>query len=263
MDTAQLLFRTRTATNGADALDKVQSYLTALLYNGQIVSGHTPTAKVSGGFLVTVALPEADALADRFANKWVRKHLRELAAVGVDRPQVTHLGTDPESRAPCRCRKRPFLILFTTFLNSEPPLRCGACFGPVALYRVTGTSQTGTHQDVVWWQDTYQSMDWLFIGTGPGERFAHDQLSRFDSELSTDGRELARQLEKKARLPVYHYLSKHFGRSDRAERKRNCPSCGKTWLRKEPLHRIFDFQCQRCRLLSNIAFDVRVGGTKD
>ena len=34
---------------------------------------------------------------------------------------------------------------------------------------------------------------------------------------------------------------------------------GKAWLRKEPLHRIFDFQCQRCRLLSNVAFDVRLG----
>jgi predicted nucleic acid-binding Zn ribbon protein len=176
----------------------------------------------------------------------------------VDRPKVTHLGIDPESRPPCRCRKRPFLILFTTFMNAEPPLRCGACFGPVALYKVPGTNDAGNHQNVVWWQDTYQAMDWLFIGTGPGERFAHDQLSRFDSELSTNGRELARKLEKKVRVPVYYYLSKHFGRSDQAERKRKCPSCGKAWLRKEPLHRIFDFQCHSCRLLSNVAFDVRL-----
>jgi hypothetical protein len=28
---------------------------------------------------------------------------------------------------------------------------------------------------------------------------------------------------------------------------------------KEPLHRIVDFQCERCRLLSNVAFDVRLG----
>ena len=90
-------------------------------------------------------------------------------------------------------------------------------------------------------------------------RAVHDQLSRFDSELSTDGRELARILEKKVRVRVYYYLSKHFGRSDRAERKRKCPSCGKAWLRKEPMHRIFDFQCQRCRLLSNVPFDVRLG----
>ena len=261
MDTVQLLFRTRTAKaakKDEDLLDKVQSYLAALLHNGQIVGDHTPMAKVSGGYLVTASLPEAGALADRFADKWVRKRLRELAAVGVDRPKVTQLGTDPEGRSPCRCRKRPFLILFTTFMTASPPLRCGACFDPVALYRVPTTNEAENHQDLLWWQDTYQAMDWLFIGTGPGERFAHDQLSRFDSELSTDGRELARKIQGKVRVPVYYYLSKHFGRSDQAERKRKCPSCGKAWLRKKPLHRIFDFQCRRCRLLSNVAFDVRL-----
>jgi hypothetical protein len=43
-----------------------------LLHNGQIVGDHTPMAKVSGGLLVTASLPDPDALADRFANKWVR-----------------------------------------------------------------------------------------------------------------------------------------------------------------------------------------------
>jgi predicted nucleic acid-binding Zn ribbon protein len=259
MDTAQLLFRTRTAKNDEEALARVHGYLAALLHNGQIVGDHTPLAKTSRGYLVITSLPEVDAFADRFANKWVRKCLRELAAVGVAPPKVTHLGSDPESRPPCRCRKRPFLILFTTFIDATPPLRCGACFGPIALYKVPATSDAGNHQNVLWWQDTYQAMDWLFIGSGPGERFAQNQLSRVDSELSTDGRDLAKTLERKVRVPVYYYLSKHFGRSDQAERKRTCPSCGKAWLRKEPLHRIFDFQCQRCRLLSNVAFDVRLG----
>src|SRR4029453_5302632 len=151
-----------------ELLDKVQSYLATLLHNGQIVGDHTPTAKVSSGLLVTASLPEADPLADRFANKWGRERLRELAAVGVDRPKVTHLGADPESRAPCKCRRRPFLILFTTFMNAGPPLRGGACVCPVPLYRVPATNEAGNHQDILWWQDTYQAMDWLFIGTGPG-----------------------------------------------------------------------------------------------
>jgi predicted nucleic acid-binding Zn ribbon protein len=259
MDTAQLFFRARNSRNAEEVLDKVQGYLAALLRNGQIVGDHTPMAKVSGGYLVTASLPETDALADRFASKWVRRGLRELAAVGVDRPKVTHLGTEPESRAACKCRKRPFLIVFTTFLHSASPFRCGACFDPVPLYKLPVTNEAGSREHVLWWQDTYQAMDWLFIGSGPGERFAHDQLSRFDSELSIDGRDLARGLEKKLRVPVYYYLSKYFGRSDRTERRRKCPSCGKAWLRKEPLHRIFDFQCPRCRLLSNVASDVRLG----
>jgi predicted nucleic acid-binding Zn ribbon protein len=258
MDTAQLFFRARSGNDDEKAFEKVQECLAAFLHNGQIAGEPRLIAQVDGGYLVVASLPEAGALSERFANKWVRRSLRELASVGVARPVVTQLGPNPESRQPCRCRKRPFLILFTTFMHGESPVRCGRCFNPIPLYRLPATSEAGNYQDVLWWQDTYQAFDWIFIGSGPGERFAHEQLSRFDSELSADGRELARELEKKVRVPVYYCLSKHFGRSDRAERKRKCPSCGKNWRRDEPLNRIFDFQCRRCRLLSNVAFDVRI-----
>jgi predicted nucleic acid-binding Zn ribbon protein len=258
MNTAQLFFRARRTNNDETALDKVQGYLAALIHNGQIACDHTPMANVKGGYLVVASLPEAGALGERFGNKWVRRAIRELAAVGVAGPVVTQLGFDPESRVPCPCRKRPSLILFTTFMHIGSPVRCGACFGPVPLYKLPATSDGGNYQDLLSWQDTYQAFDWLFIGTGPGERFAHDQLARYDSPLSKDGRELARKLEKKLRIPVSYYLSKHFGRSDEAERKRKCPSCGKSWLRREPLHGVFDFECRRCRLLSNVAFDVRI-----
>jgi predicted nucleic acid-binding Zn ribbon protein len=76
MDTAQLFFRARDTKNAEEVLDKVQSYLAGLLHNGQIVGDHTAMTKTSGGLLVTVSLPETNALADRFANKWVRRRLR-------------------------------------------------------------------------------------------------------------------------------------------------------------------------------------------
>lgn len=63
MDTVQLFFRTRNAKDNEELLDKVQSYLAALLHNGQIVGDHTPMARVSGGYLVIASLPETDALA--------------------------------------------------------------------------------------------------------------------------------------------------------------------------------------------------------
>jgi predicted nucleic acid-binding Zn ribbon protein len=64
------------------------------------------------------------------------------------------------------------MILFTTFINGEPPLRCGACFGPVALYKMPATNEAGDCQDTLWWQDTCQAMDWPFVGGDPRERFA-------------------------------------------------------------------------------------------
>lgn len=56
--------------------------------------------------------------------------------------------------------------------------------------------------------------------------------------------------------PVYYYLYRHAGASERAERVRRCPSCGGDWLLAAPLHAIFDFRCDRCRLLSNVAFQI-------
>src|SRR4030095_7729511 len=99
METAQLFFPARTSRNAEKTVNRVQRCLAALLHNGQIVGDRTPMARVRGGSLVVASLPETDALAERFGNKWVREVLRELATVGVGRPEVTHLGTDPESRA--------------------------------------------------------------------------------------------------------------------------------------------------------------------
>jgi predicted nucleic acid-binding Zn ribbon protein len=255
MEVVQLLFTVPTATNAPLALEAVEGYVTALVQHGQLVA-ETTTARIRRAYVVTARMNEAEALAARFTSATARKRLRALVALGIGKPVVRRLGTDPNSRPPCACRRRPFLVLYTTFLNSEPPLRCGGCFGAVGLYRVPTDSTSGLHQHVLWWQDSYQAMDWLFIGSGAGERFAHDQLSRYDSALSADGRELARALEKRLGVPVYYYLAKHLGRSYAAERARKCPSCRKAWLLAQRLHR-FDFQCERCRLLSNVAFDVR------
>jgi hypothetical protein len=70
----------------------VQSYLAALLHNGQIVGDHAPMAKVSGGLLVTASLPEVDALADASRTNGSVSVFGNFPAVGVERPKVTHLG---------------------------------------------------------------------------------------------------------------------------------------------------------------------------
>jgi len=55
----------------------------------------------------------------------------------------------------------------------------------------------------------------MHTGSGPGERFAHRQMSDVGSPLARDGREVAQQIKKKTRRPVYYYLMKHYGVSDR------------------------------------------------
>lgn len=111
--------------------------------------------------------------------------------------------------------------------------------------------------DLLSWQRTYQAMDWLHIGSGAGEMFAYGQISRHDSEFTKQGRELVRHLERRVRRPVYYYLYRYYARSQTREQSRRCPSCGGNWLLPTALHGFIDFRCMRCRIISNIAFDVR------
>jgi predicted nucleic acid-binding Zn ribbon protein len=257
MEIVQLTFRSRPGGNQEAGIDRLQGYLAALHKNGQIV-GDSPTAKIRGGYLVVVGVPRGDALHARHGNKWVRRAAARLVDGGLCLPEVRLLGHEPETPSPCRCRRRSALILFTNFLSDESAVRCDACFRPVPLFTLPCTSDAGNYLDVLSWQSAYQAVDTLWIGSGVGEQYAHRQLSDVRSSLSRDGRELARLIEDKTRRPVYYYLMKHYGLSDPHERRRRCPSCKRTWILAKPLHGIFDFRCDRCRLLSNVAFDVRI-----
>jgi predicted nucleic acid-binding Zn ribbon protein len=257
METAAIHFRLDKRVHRDRALEALQGYIGALWRNGQLLGSQTPIAHTRAGYSVFANLPAADSLDRRHANRHVRRYLRALAGIGFKAPKVQRLGSDPEGIPPCRCRRRPFLILFTTFLHEDSPVRCGACFHPIPLYVFPATGDGGDHHYILRWQSTYQATDWLWIGSGAGERFGHDQMARHDSPLSKDGCDEAKTLALKARRPVYYYLSKSLARSYRQERARKCPSCGRRWLLDKPLHDIFDFKCDSCRLLSNIAWDVR------
>jgi predicted nucleic acid-binding Zn ribbon protein len=256
MEIVQLTFRSRRRHNQEATFDRIEGYLAALQQNGQIL-GDSPTARVRGGYLVVVGVPCVDALNVRRGNKWVRRTAARLLDGGVRLPRVRVLGSRTGTPNPCRCRRRPSLMLFTNFLSDESPVRCNACFRPVPLFTLPRMGDAGNYSDILSWQSAYQAMDTLYVGSGPGEHFAHRQMSDVRSPLSRDGREVAEHIEKKTRRPVYYYLMKHYGISDAHERRRRCPSCKRAWILSKPLHGIFDFRCDRCRLLSNVAFDVR------
>jgi len=257
METAAIHFRLRARVDPDRALNALQHYLAALWQNGQILGSPTPIARARAGYSVFANLPAMDSLNRRHANRHVRRALRALAGAGFKAPKVQRLGADPEGIPACRCRRRPFLILFTTFFHEDSPVRCGACFQPIPLYVFPATGYGGDHYDILRWMSTYQAVDWLWIGSGAGEQFGHDQMARHDSPLSKDGRDVAKTLARVSRRPVFYRLTKALARSYRQERARKCPSCGGRWLLDQPLHRLFDFKCDRCWLLSNIAWDVR------
>ncbi len=89
------------------------------------------------------------------------------------------------------------------------------------------------------------------------ERFGLRELSNAGSSLSRRGRAACARIAKVTGTPTYYYLMRSGGRSLAREHERRCPGCNGRWRLEEPWHRLFDFRCDRCRLVSNIAWEVR------
>lgn len=258
MFTAELKFKIlREAPNDAVG-DAVESVIVALHRNGQILGTDWPIALRKGSVCCFVSLPEASSLQKKRQNKYVRESIAALSQVGLGAPVATVLGREPQSADACTCESRSATILYTDFLSAESPLRCGDCFNPVPLYKIPHTCDyCDTYEDIIFWSRQYHAFDSIWMRSGGGEKFAYKQLSRPDSELSQEGRETCRRIEQKTGRPAYYYLMCYYGKSLALERKRRCPGCGGAWLLKKPWQNRFDFRCQRCKLVSNIADDIR------
>ena len=111
------------------------------------------------------------------------------------------------------------------------------------------------HLDLLNWADDYRACDTLQMHCTVGERFGEGQLYRHDGALGRLGRGLAARLAAAIGRPVYYFLHKARGRSRDAELARACPSCEGEWRVDRRLHGLFDFRCDRCRLLSAVASD--------
>jgi predicted nucleic acid-binding Zn ribbon protein len=256
MKVAELHFRRTRKRTGEAAIDAIQSLLAAWRSNGQVLELAHPIARVADGYRVYVMIPERSALAARWRNEYVRDGIKSLERAGVAPPRIRVIGPEAAEGSEDRCEKRRTFILFTTFLAVHNPLRCGDCFRPVPLYRIPHTSG-GDYHDIVSWNSCYQACDTLQMGCTGGERFGMKELSRHDSHLARSGRAICGRIEAATKVPIYYYLYRYGGRTLERERARPCPSCGGRWLLPEPWHRLFDFRCKPCRLISNIAWNVR------
>jgi predicted nucleic acid-binding Zn ribbon protein len=243
------------ADAGGAALRAANDWLGSLLRNGQLVDWSGVARTGPGELLAPVVLPAADSLDPRHDGRYVREARERLDAAGVQLPSLTLLGEDAEGPSVCGCAPSslPSLVLFTTYLDAAPPVRCGACFGAVPLYRIPPTYNGDEYHDLLRWEADYQACDRLQMGCQTGERFGLREMSRLDSSLIRRGRAVCRTIEEKTGVPTYYHLFRWTGRSLAAERRRTCPGCGGAWLMSERWHDRFDFRCDPCRLLSNVA----------
>jgi predicted nucleic acid-binding Zn ribbon protein len=239
--------------------DLIYILLVAWQRNGQIMNREFPIALVDKTYRMFLMLPNIEALEPQHNNDYVNAAIEKLAAAGFQTPVVKLLGGDPFSAQPCICPQHSYLILYANALSLESCLRCGDCFQPVPLYKIPWQASTPTkgelHDRIIFWQGYYKSCDRLQLGCTVGERFGLREMSRHDSALSQMGLEVCQDIAAVLGMPVYYYLHRYRGRSKVQECQRLCPSCGGEWLLAERMH-YFDFKCDRCRLLSNIAMSL-------
>jgi predicted nucleic acid-binding Zn ribbon protein len=255
MYVAELTFR-KLRASPAEAADAIDTVLAFLLNNGQVLGWESPTAETRTGYSTRVVLPERDSLHPRFHNRFARKALRDLRAHGLAGPRVRIVGREPSGPSADGCKRPRWRVLYTQYISVAPPVRCGDCFDPVPLYRVPERS-TFLRENVLFWSRAWQACDRLQMGCRVGERFTTDQISNPESDLGRWGWDLCDRLRRQTRIPTYLYLYRYGAKDRKREVQRCCPICGGAWRLEERLHRLFDFKCDRCRLVSNIAWSVR------
>src|SRR3954452_20969616 len=105
--------------------------------------------------------------------------------------------------------------------------------------------------------------EWPFVSEGSGYSITaltperNSLESVFNSSLTEAGRKNCQTLAASSGRPFHYYLYQDSGESHQAELARRCPGCDGEWKLASCLHSHFDFKCDCCNLLSNIAFDLR------
>lgn len=256
MYVAEVEFRLHRRTDRRKVLDSVEWLAGALRKNGQALGREMPIVQTRRTLTLFLLLPAKDALAGHF-NRWAKDLLRKIRAAGATGPFAKLRGWERSwGLKTCSCRRRSSCVLFTTYLDVDSSLRCGDCFLPVPLYTMKPwrNSEFG---DVLVWEANYRACDTLYMNSASGEQFGLRQISDVESALSKEGRKACRHIEKQTGEPTYYYLFRGDGRSLKQEQARRCPSCNGRWFLKKTWLSFFDFRCKRCRLVSNVAWNVR------
>ena len=238
------------------AVDKaVNGLMDAFRYNGQVLGRECPIVMGDGEFFVRVVCPEKDSLHPRNHSDFVKVCFDRLSNASLLAPKMRLLGRDLNSEEVAEDETPSWQVLYTTFVHTCSPLRSGDSLLPIPLYRNPPTFN-GDHKAVLKWQTEWQACDEVQMGGGcRAEHATLAEISDTKSVLFKRGWGLRGRIEYLTKIPTYYYLYRVGGISLKAEKERKCPQCGGEWLLDAPIHDIFYFKCDDCRLVSNISWD--------
>ncbi|QIZ77406.1 Zn-ribbon-containing protein [Ferrimonas lipolytica] len=235
----------------------INGLMEAWRHNGQLLGREFPLVQNGAEFSLRAMCPEETSLHHGFASAWVKRKVDELSEAKLLQPRVKMLGRDINSEQSADELPQQWQVLYTTYVHSCSPLRDGNTLLPVPLYRLPATFN-GDHKSVVKWQTEWQACDELqMAGSGAVEFAALNEIADVNSTLFRRGWDLRGRIEYQTKIPTYYYLYRVGGESLATEHARPCPRCGSSdWLLDEPLHDLFYFKCDNCRIVSNISWDV-------
>lgn len=241
-----------------DPVNLINQIIEQWRYNGQIIGREIGVTHHQLGetaeFQAHLNLPEQESLLPENNNDWVNQALEAAQQAGVFFEFFEILGRDYNENDTSPNAKPTFQILYTTHLENASPLYNGEDFCAIPLYKLG--EQPELTEALIKWQENWQACDQLQMNGSVLEAQALAEISNADSPLSQQGRALATEVEKVSAIPTFYYLYR-LGKDPEIEHHRPCPSCGGEWKLPLPLHGIFHFKCDRCRLVSNLSWELQ------
>ncbi len=253
----ELTFECYQNTQYATVERAINNYFDMLRYNGQILGREFPIAMFAGWFSCRLVCPEENSLSCQFNSPQVSRALQGLTDAGLLAPKIKTIAEDLNSLACAENTQPSWQILYTTFLDTCSPLRCGETLAPIPLYRTPEAISNGDRKSAIKWQEEWVNLDELQMNGSAVSTFALKELGEIDSKFYYRGTNLCKRIEFITKVPTYYYLYRVAGKSLAEEKARKCPSCGGEWALEAPLFDIFDFKCDKCQLVSNLSWDFK------
>jgi predicted nucleic acid-binding Zn ribbon protein len=233
--------------------DIAENYVTSLFHSGQLCGEYFLTW-IKGHLTCHTLMAGLGANKMRFHSDHSQAYLEKVIKAFGRMPVWTIQDDELPTRNPSW--KASSLYLFTHAFDWKPPLCRGDTGEPIPSFLLPLESQA--KNDIVRWQAEYILHDRLWLNSGALELPAYKQLVDPNSQLSTGGREICAEIEKRTTVPTFYFLMRYYAPNQGAD-DRPCPGCGKPWSSSQqegaPFHHWL-FRCQGCRLVSTLGVDV-------
>ncbi len=256
MYVCELQFEIFDNTTLSDAERAINGLMDALRYNGQVLGREFPVVIGEGIFTVRAVCPEAESLHPSYYSPQVEAQIKRLSQACLLAPKVKVLGVDLNSDSCSDTEAPSWFVLYTSFVHTCSPLKCGDALMPVPLYHIPAVFN-GDQKAILKWQTEWQACDEIQMAAGcKAEHATLHEIKDVDSDLFRRGWDLRGRIEYLTKIPTYYYQYQVGGESLEAEEQRCCPKCGSAdWKLSESLHGLFHFRCEPCRIVSNLSWD--------